>query len=115
MALVFDKKKGSKCRKVQKYLQSKYETSQSKNNNPVRGDIASNSYQDRLHGHSAASSSSGYQNRLHTHSAASQLLQTFQAAALRPGTTLAIAHAHARGGPNTHAQALAHAGLYNFG
>ncbi|XP_068220454.1 LOW QUALITY PROTEIN: uncharacterized protein [Palaemon carinicauda] len=66
--------------------------------NPVRGDMTSSSYRDRMHS-----------------SAASQLLQTFQQAALQSGQTLAIAHAHARGGPNTHAQALAHAGVYNFG
>lgn len=66
--------------------------------NPVRGDIAS----------------SGYQDLTPSRSLASHFFEQFPLAALQPGTTLAIAHAHARG-PNAHAQASAQARFHNFG
>ncbi|KAK8739357.1 hypothetical protein OTU49_003594 [Cherax quadricarinatus] len=67
--------------------------------NPVRGDVASSSYQDRTPSRTLAS----------------HFFEHFPAlTALQPGTTLAIAHAHARG-PNAHAQALAQARFHGFG
>ncbi|XP_047491685.1 uncharacterized protein LOC125040931 isoform X1 [Penaeus chinensis] len=66
--------------------------------NPVRGDLAST-----------------YHEQASASSAATHFLQNFPFSALPPGTTMALAHAHVRGGSNTHAQAHAQAGIYNFG
>ncbi|XP_071546668.1 uncharacterized protein [Panulirus ornatus] len=66
--------------------------------NPVRVDIASSAYRDRTPSRTVGSN----------------FFEHFPVSALHPGTTLAIAHAHARG-PNAHAQAHAQARLHNFG
>lgn len=46
---------------------------------------------------------------------ASQFFDALSLASLRPGSTLAIAHARARAGPRTHTQALAHARVTSYG
>lgn len=65
-----------------------------------------------MHGEAVASASvDGSRGR----TLASQFFDTFSLASLRPGSTLAIAHARARGGPSSHTQALAHARVTTYG